>query len=85
MSRCRTIRTALNLTQPQLAEQLGVSQAHVSRMEKGQPYSRSLDLLLDRIALDAGLSHLTSAAALSPDAAPDASAAFSDSPPEEAA
>ena len=86
MSRCRAIRTAMNLTQPQLAEKLGVSQAHVSRMETGQPYSRSLDLLLDRIAIDAGLLHLTSAAAaISSSAAPDASAALPDPPSGEAA
>lgn len=31
---------------------LGVSQAHVSRIEAGGSYSRSIDILLDRIAAE---------------------------------
>lgn len=59
MNRCSLIRSALSLSQPQLGEMLGVSQAHISRMEGGQSYSRALDILLDRIAREHGLDHLT--------------------------
>lgn len=49
---------ALGLSQPRFGLLLGISQAHVSRIESGGSYSRSIDILLDRIATDNGLHDL---------------------------
>jgi transcriptional regulator with XRE-family HTH domain len=51
MDNIRNIRIRLRLTQAQLAEKLGITQASVSRLETGQPIDKRTTLALEALLL----------------------------------
>jgi hypothetical protein len=49
------------MPQKRFGELIGLSQGRLSQVEAGAPESRAVSLLLDQIAIQSGLSHLTAA------------------------
>lgn len=49
----KSFRTARGMSQSELAEKLGVDQATVSRIERGAPIPKPVELLLTRVMDDA--------------------------------
>lgn len=82
MTRSRTLRAALGWSQARLADYLGLTQSAVSDFEVRQSESGPVSRLLDLLAREHGLDHLTAEAfAAAPDS-PEIDAASAGAPAE---